>query len=626
MIDDKMNKKIVYAILALLTLYYVLQGWTDKKYLFVAAAALGAVFVYKKVICRQEPAVVNMVTQRRAKESETDTYIGTWVLLWIMYNYIPDGAQVKMFLQLLAPWKQAFICILLLFAAYMVLDKFAGNIWLNIHLKAVSGILLIHFMLNRSGNFPSYLIYGNMIIVGVTYLTALKRTLTRDETEKGNHYFSLYAASWVMQAAYLVLFLYSIGDAERMLAESLFQVITPSWFLLAALAAVAGLKFISREANWMQRCTGGSIFLFLIFYILQEKGLLQYSFLGFVLSVLLADFMAEWLYKSGYLKGKFGIPVFYVLYLPVMVIICESTGKGRTGMSVVLLIAAFLIIAAKNWNSKLEKKELWFILGSIPYFLLITAKSNLENENYIIIFVMTALLLGIYLNMEKWDDSRQKAKANTNAHANVWNGKNLFFCICIMLPLLITARIERADDIFMDIRLDNELGPLSIGNGVSGSVEGNNKVEKVIFEWGNGEKDSFYPEIGIKTIVRDNRLTIRAKETDGKEYVFKKYFLLWDMSDELPGYSLSKPSLKVKKEEGEGQTTLQIACQDEKDNVKEVILLIDGKKAEKIPMPEGTENEQSWECTYSLEGKHKVVAVCRNRAGNYSEPVTVNLG
>lgn len=622
MIDDKMNKKIVYAILALLTLYYVLQGWTDKKYLFVAAAVLGAVFVYKKVICRQEPAVVNMVTQRKAKESEMDTYIGTGVLLWIIYNYMPDGAQVKTFFQFWASRKPAFIWILLLFAAYMVLDKFAGNIWLNIHLKAISGILLIHFILNRNGNFPSYLIYGNMIIVGVTYLTALKRTLTRDETEKGNHYFSLYAASCVMLAAYLVLFLYSIGDVERILAESFFQVITPSWFLLAALAAVAGLKFISREANWMQRCTGGSIFLFLIFYILQEKGLLQYSFLGFLLSVLLADFMAEWLYKYGYLKGKFGIPVFYVLYLPVMVIICESRGKGRTGMSVVLLIAAFLIIAAKNWNSKLKKKEFWFVLGSIPYFLLITAKSNLENENYIIVFVMTALLLGIFLNVEKWNDSRQKPKAN----ADVWNGKNLFFCICIMLPLLLTARIEMADDIFMDIRLDNELGPLSIGNGVTGSVKGNDKVEKVIFEWGNGKKDSFYPKIGIKTIVRDNRLTIRAKEADGKEYVFKKYFLLWDISNELPGYSLSKPSLKVKKEEAEGRTTLQMACQDEKDNVKEVILLIDGKKTEKIPMPEGTENEQSWECTYSLEGKHKVVAVCRNRMGNFSEPVTVNIG
>lgn len=622
MIDDKMNKKMVYAVFTLLTLYYVIQGWTDKKYMFVVVAAFTVVFVYRKVICRQKPEVVSMVTQRQEKESETDIYIGAGVFIWIMYNYMFSAGMFSGFLQNLKYRMTALIWIPLLFLVYMILDKFAGNMWLNIHLKAVSGIVLLHFMLNRDGKFPSYLIYGNMVIVGVTYLTALKRTLNRDEAEKGKHYFSLYAVSCTILTAYLVLFLNSIGNVERIITESIFTVIQPSWFLLAALAVVAGLKFISQEANWMQRCTGGSIFLFLIYYLLEEKGLLQYSLMGFLLSVLFADFMAEWLYKYGYLRGKLGIPVFYILYIPVMVIICESVGKGRIGMGVVLLIGTFLIIAAKNWNVQLKKKEFWFILGSIPYFLLITAKSNLENGNYLMIFIMTMFLLAMYVSLEKWNEERE----TPNTNAAVWNAKTIFLCICIMIPLLLTARIEMMDDIYMDIRLENELGPLSIGNRVTGSVKGNDKIEKVSFEWGNGEKDSFYTKIGIMSIIRDNRLTVHAKKADGEEYIFKKYFLLWDMKEKLLSYTLSKPSLEVNKEDAEGQTELHIACQDEVDDVKEVLLLIDGREVEKISMPEGTENQQSWECTYSLEGKHKVVAVCRNRMGNYSEPITVNVG
>ncbi len=518
----KTNTVVCGIAFALPVIYFAVQAFLDKKYLFLVLAVAGMLFWIRQVnkISSNEAAMTE-AAQMIWTEKEVDICTALATLLWVSYVCFNDFSQIMTIVSAF----RIFLWIIIWLILCSLLDQIKNTL-VAIHLKAVVGLLLA-FVAGHLFSYtaPALMTQGYLSVLIAVYLISVKRYLSRESTErKALKFTSLYRCAAVILLAYTVF----AGFRQDQLANLYYtplSVIKIHWIVPVAIAVATVIMMINLN-NRAERCLAGNLFLLLIYYFAFQVGWLEkFSGIGILCGCLIAGWLAELLGKQGILNGAVGIPVFYILWIPAAYLLEESVVKGKYQLLVLAAIAVLLIKETAEGTDLAKKQSILKILLVFPYLILIWEYGSRENvELYkllsvtgITIVILLCFLIFTYPRQNFWKKQINKSAAFT-----------VFFCICVLVPLLIAARGIYSDEKYPEYFLSADAGELSVGTGITVNMNGFKEDTSVTFDWGDGQVEELQGNTALATTIKSNHLRITAVDERGQKRLYHKFWLLWN--------------------------------------------------------------------------------------------------
>lgn len=517
----KTNTIVCGIAFAIPVIYFAVQAFLDKKYLFLILAAMGMIFLagQMKKIYANESAMTESA-QGIWAERETDICIALTALLWVSYicvnriEQIPDIFSGYMFYIWIAAW----------LAVCALLDGIKVSL-ITIHLKAAAGILLSVFIPRILKYDPPVLLtQGYLAIIGMAYLVSLKRYLRRGFAErKGLKFKSLYRCTAVLLFCFTLFAVFQKEQLEVLLRNPL-SVVRIHWIVPAVMTVVAVI-LMTNTKNRAERCLAGMLFLILLYYLAFQVGWVTvFSVTGMLSSCLFAGWLAEMLEQQGIMRGAAGIPVFYMLWLPGAYLLTESIVKGKYVILFLVVLAVLLIKESVDGTDVAKKRSIGMVLMVIPYQILIFEYGSRENRNMLPLAGMTlAVLLAFVVLINPKENSWKKPTAEKKFV------ETILICCFILTPLLAAAGGIRQDRKYVECFPDAAAETLTVGTGITINLNGFEEETTVKLDWGDGQVEELQGNTGLETEIKSGHLKITAGEGE-EERSFHQFFLLWDMA------------------------------------------------------------------------------------------------
>ena len=521
-----MNKKnsIAYSIcFALPVLYYIVQGFISKSYFFaVPATAIFGYFCFSMYRIIQNAGQPTGDGRWFLVERETNLRVGCAVgFLTCYYCFFgvwePDSLYSY-------DWMVLIIVFLVL---GKIIDSKIKLPVLAIHLKAVIALLLFvvvgHWVDLELYNFQ---IIGVVLIIFVTYLTAMKRTLRRG-TE--NQYYlafkGLYRCSAIVMACWIIFSSYRM-DMTNILMRGLPTDIRIGWIIMVPMVIMIVLMMLEVTSLAVQ-CTGWSMLLGVLYYFSVVKGFSgEFSFIGIVVACLTGEYVVEMLYKSNIIHSVRAVPVFYALYIPAAYVIANSFAKGRYLIIAALIVMLLLFVAAVKDENLQRERRMWETVLLMPYLILVLSYRGLVNEKAFWIIAATVIVVFVYLRIANGETGIPSDKKQYT------NGQLTVLAVCIMLPLLLIAKYEYQNQKYVNVEYQMDGGVPSVGSMIEAEIKGfeDVKIKSVEFDWGKGETE-IYKETVASTTIKSNYLTVTILDDEENVYTYHRLFPLWNFRD-----------------------------------------------------------------------------------------------
>lgn len=519
----KTNTIVCGIAFALPVIYFAVQAFLDKKYLFLILAAVGMIFWIRQVnkIYSNEAAMTEKA-QKIWTEKEVDICTALAALLWVSYMCVYDFSHI---LTIISAY-QVFLWIVIWLVLCRLMDTIQNTL-IVIHLKA-AGALILAFFSGRLFQYtvPAIMSQGFFMIIGAVYLISIKRYLSRDVTErKGLKFSSLYRSAAAVMSAFTIF----AGFQQNQLAQIYYTplaVIKIHWIVPAAIAAAAMMMMINLN-NRAERCLAGNLFLLLLYYLVFQAGWTEkFSAMGILCGCLIAGWLAELLDRKGILNGAAGIPVFYLLWLPAAYLLEESVVKGKYPLLVLAAVAVFLIKEAEEGTDSTKTQSVLKVLLILPYLMLIWEYGSRENIELHKLLFVTGITIVILLCFIKLTYPKQNSWTKRIHHKSAVY--IVFFCACILIPLLAAARGIQSDQKYPEYFLSADAGELSVGTGMTVNLNGFKESTAVTFDWGDGQIEEVQGNTALATTIKSNHLTITAVDEVGQKHSYHKFWLIWD--------------------------------------------------------------------------------------------------
>ncbi len=514
----KINTDISCLTFILPVIYFMVQAILDKKYLFLILAVLGMIFWTKENYDVQlNAAKMTEIDREIWAEKERDSCIALTVILWVSYVGIYDIKQISGILSLY----KYFVWIIIWIFVCTALDRI-NNFLIASHLKLTAGLLLAFFApYVFRYKALGLLIQGSMVIVLMTYFVAMKRYLCR-KTDKRKSLIlpGLYICASGVLFGYTLFSFYFWKQMDTFYYHPL-AVIKVHWIIPVAVAIAAITTMLNME-NYSERYLGGGLFLLLFFYFIYQGGWIkEFSIMGILIGILLGEWLIKVLNQQGFLKKNWGVPVFYIFWIPIAYLLEESVVKKKY---LILFLAIVMVLLVKNIveeTEEIKRTSFLKIFLALPYLILIFEYGSRENKNILMLSGGTLITVLWFVKVAYFKGTPKGKKAA---------GSIAFLCLCVIIPVLVSVKRVKEDAKYPEYHLSTEADGLSVGAELTVNLNGFKKGTNVKFDWGNGNVEKGQGNKGLKTTIKSGHLKMTVSEKQKEERIYHKFFLIWDVN------------------------------------------------------------------------------------------------
>lgn len=520
----KNNITVCGIAFALPVIYFSIQAFLDRKYLFLIAAAAGMAFWIRQTCKDQNQA--SEIKQINWIEKETDLCVALGILLWTSYVCMYDLGQIEYVIS----GYNSFLWIPGWLLVCRLLDGIKNTV-VTIHLKTVVGWLLAVFagkiLMYRM---PTLLIFAFVGILGMAYLIALKRYLCRQPEEKeGLRFVSLYRATAVVLVSFTLL----TGFRPDLLSAVFYDplsVIRVHWTVFLAVTAAAVMLMVNAESRaW--RCLAGEMFLVLFYCLAYQKGLVnRFSIPGILCGCLLVGWIAEVLDRQRIFKGAAGIPVFFLLSVPGVCLIEESIVKGKYSILILAILGILLIKRSVDGTDPAKTRSVIQIIVILPYLMLVFAYGSKINRNLFLTLVLagiTVAVLAVFMKITRQEENIWKNSGRAASLAGI-----VFTAFLTLLPLASAAVSVWTDPMYPEYFLRGDTAEFSVGTEMVVAMNGFPQNTEIQLDWGDGKKEKQQGNAEISTAIKSSHLKITATDQNGEKRTYHRFFLVWNMNQE----------------------------------------------------------------------------------------------
>lgn len=520
----KNNITVCGIAFALPVIYFSVQAFLDRKYLFLIAAAAGMAFWIRQTCKDQNPA--SEIKQINWIEKETDLCVALGILLWTSYVCVYDFVQIE----LVISGYNSFLWIPGWLLVCRLLDRIKNTV-VTIHLKTAAGWLFAVFAGKiLMYQMPTLLIFTFLGILGITYLIAMKRYLCRQPEENtGLRFVSLYRATAVILVSFTLL----AGFRPDLLSAVFYDplsVIRIHWTVFLAITAAAVMLMINAE-NRTGRCLAGEILLVVLYCLAFQEGVVNsFSVPGILCGCLLAGWIAEILDRQRIFKGAAGIPVFFLLSVPGVCLIEESIVKGKYSILLLAVLGMLLIKRAVDGTDPAKTRSVVQVIVILPYFMLIFAYGSKTNRNLFLTLVLAGITVAVLSVFMKITCQEEKIRHHAGKAASA--AGIVIIAFLTFLPLASAAVNVWTDPMYPEYVLRSDTVEFSIGTEMVVVMNGFPQNTEVQLDWGNGQKEKQQGNAEISTAIKSSHLKITATDQDGEKRIYHRFFPVWNMNQE----------------------------------------------------------------------------------------------